>query len=90
VIIAALRSRRGASFAILQRIGIQWEPMISVPLILEYEAVGNEIFAPVDRPGIRVATDREYIETRAKLFREEFERALKANPDVEPEPYDRQ
>ena len=35
--------------------------------------------------------NREYIETRARLFsREEFERALNAVPDVEPEPYDRQ
>ena len=35
--------------------------------------------------------NREYIETRAQLFsREEFERALNAVPDVEPEPYDRQ
>ena len=41
VIVAALRSRRGASFAILHQIGIQWEPLISVPLILEYEAVGK-------------------------------------------------
>jgi putative PIN family toxin of toxin-antitoxin system len=41
VIVAALRSRRGASFAILRQIGIQWEPLISVPLILEYEAVGK-------------------------------------------------
>jgi putative PIN family toxin of toxin-antitoxin system len=39
VIVAALRSRRGASFAILHGIGIQWKPLISVPLILEYEAV---------------------------------------------------
>ena len=39
VIVAALRSRRGASFAILHRIGIQWEPLIrwglNVPGILE-------------------------------------------------------
>ena len=35
--------------------------------------------------------NREYIETRAQLFsREEFERALNAVPDVEPEPDDRQ
>jgi hypothetical protein len=35
--------------------------------------------------------NREYIETRAQLFsREEFERALNAVPDVEPEPCDRQ
>jgi hypothetical protein len=33
---------------------------------------------------------REYIETRAKLFnREEFDRALNAIPDVEPEDRDR-
>ncbi len=41
VVIAALRSRRGASFAILRRIGQAWVPLISVPLILEYEAVGK-------------------------------------------------
>ena len=41
VLIAALRSRRGASFAVLQRIGEEWEPLISVPLLLEYEAVGK-------------------------------------------------
>ena len=41
VIVAALRSRRGASFAILHQIGIGWEPLISVPLIIEYEAVGK-------------------------------------------------
>ena len=41
VIIAALRSRRGASFAILRRFGKGWVPLISVPLILEYEAVGK-------------------------------------------------
>ena len=41
VVIAALRSRRGASFAILRRIGESWTPLISVPLLLEYEAVGK-------------------------------------------------
>ena len=41
VVVAALRSRRGASFAILHRIGIEWQPLISVPLMLEYEAVGK-------------------------------------------------
>jgi putative PIN family toxin of toxin-antitoxin system len=41
VIVSALRSQRGASFAILQRIGETWQPLISVPLILEYEAVGS-------------------------------------------------
>jgi putative PIN family toxin of toxin-antitoxin system len=41
VIVSAIRSRRGASFAILQQIGDSWAPLISVPLILEYEAVGK-------------------------------------------------
>ena len=41
VIIAALRSRRGASFQVLRRLGKGWEPLISVPLVLEYEAVGK-------------------------------------------------
>ena len=41
VFISALRSRRGASFAILRQIGESWVPLISVPLILEYEAVGK-------------------------------------------------
>jgi putative PIN family toxin of toxin-antitoxin system len=39
-LISALRSRRGASFAILRQMGKTWVPLISVPLILEYEAVG--------------------------------------------------
>lgn len=41
VVVSALRSRRGASFAILRTIGQRWVPLISVPLILEYEAVGK-------------------------------------------------
>jgi len=41
VIVAALRSRRGASFALLRRIGKGWLPLISVALMLEYEAVGK-------------------------------------------------
>ncbi len=41
VIVAALRSRRGASFALLQNIGQSWRPLISVPLILEYDAIAK-------------------------------------------------
>lgn len=41
VVVAALRSRRGASFAILRLLAQAWIPLISVPLILEYEAVGK-------------------------------------------------
>jgi len=40
VIVAGLRSRNGASFQILQRLGTGcFVPVISVPLILEYEEV---------------------------------------------------
>ena len=38
---SALRSQRGASFAVLRRIAEAWTPLISVSLILEYEAVGK-------------------------------------------------
>ena len=42
VIIAGLRSRRGASFALLERLGTgHLEISVSVPLILEYEAVAQ-------------------------------------------------
>ena len=53
VLISALRSRRGASYAVLQRIGEAWEPLISVPLILEYEAVGKR---EAERLGIPIST----------------------------------
>jgi putative PIN family toxin of toxin-antitoxin system len=41
VVVSALRSRRGASFAILASTGDAWTPLISVSVILEYEAVGK-------------------------------------------------
>jgi putative PIN family toxin of toxin-antitoxin system len=41
VFISALRSRLGASFALLSAMGKSWIPLISVPTILEYEAVGS-------------------------------------------------
>ena len=42
VIIAGLRSRRGASFALLERLDAgDFEISVSVPLILEYEAVAK-------------------------------------------------
>jgi len=40
VLVAALRSRRGASFAVLEALRAgQFEIALSVPLVLEYEAV---------------------------------------------------
>lgn len=43
VLIAGLRSARGASFQLLQRIGRnEFSLSVSVPLVLEYEAVAKE------------------------------------------------
>ncbi len=50
MVIAALRSRNGASFALLSAIGVTWQPVISVALILEYEAVAKR---EAQRLGIR-------------------------------------
>ena len=42
VLIAGLRSRRGASFALLERLAAgDFEVSVSVPLVLEYEAVAR-------------------------------------------------
>jgi putative PIN family toxin of toxin-antitoxin system len=42
VIIAGLRSRRGASFALLERLSAgDFEISVSVPLVLEYESVAQ-------------------------------------------------
>src|ERR1035441_3951929 len=54
VVISALRSRRGASFAILRQIGEAWVPLISVRLILEYEAVGKREAERVGLPASAV------------------------------------
>src|SRR5438477_8061337 len=56
VVVSALRSRRGASFAILRRLGTGWRPLISVPLILEYEAVGKREAERLEIPEATVDT----------------------------------
>ncbi len=44
VFISALRSRRGASFRVLELVGTgRFEIDLSVPLLLEYEAVGRRV-----------------------------------------------
>lgn len=44
ILIAALMSRRGASFKLLSLIGQgQFETVVSVPLVLEYEAVAKRL-----------------------------------------------
>ena len=57
VLIAALRSRRGASFKLLSLVGISsaFELNLSVPLVLEYEEVAK-------RPGMVPALTTENID----------------------------
>jgi putative PIN family toxin of toxin-antitoxin system len=43
VLIAGLRSATGASFAVLEGVGGKFELNISVPLVLEYEAVTKRL-----------------------------------------------
>ncbi len=43
VLIAGLRSATGASFAVLEGVGRKFELNISVPLVLEYEAVTKRL-----------------------------------------------
>jgi putative PIN family toxin of toxin-antitoxin system len=56
VIVAALRSQRGAAARVLQRVGTgAFEHVLSVALILEYEAVCR-------RPSAAVRVDREALD----------------------------
>ncbi len=58
VLVAALRSRRGASFRLLTLIDTgRYETAVSVPLVLEYEAVAKRLV----RPGGLTASDIEAI-----------------------------
>jgi putative PIN family toxin of toxin-antitoxin system len=42
VLVSALRSRRGASFRLIGMLGdSRWQPVVSVPLILEHEEVAK-------------------------------------------------
>ncbi len=48
VLVAALRSRRGASYRLLSRIGTDaFEVNISVPLVLEYESVAKRLLGEI-------------------------------------------
>ena len=48
VLIAALRSKRGASYRLLKLIDSgKFQPCISVPLVLEYEAAGKNLVGDI-------------------------------------------
>jgi putative PIN family toxin of toxin-antitoxin system len=61
IVYAALRSRRGAAFAILSLIGKgQFITCLSVPLVLEYEAVALRLLetdTPISEVDIHIAID---------------------------------
>jgi predicted nucleic acid-binding protein len=62
VLEAAFRSRRGASFAILSRVGTgQFEIAVSVPLVLEYEEVLLRQAGEAGRNPIRVISLIDYL-----------------------------
>src|SRR5262247_728341 len=61
VIVSALRSQRGAAFAILRPVGEVWLPLTSVALILEYEAVGK-------REAERLGIPRSTIDAIVRAF----------------------
>jgi predicted nucleic acid-binding protein len=51
VIVAALRSKRGASHRLMSLLGdVRWVPNLSVALVLEYEAAGRRACAEVGIP----------------------------------------
>jgi len=67
VLEAALRSRRGASFAILSRIGTgTFDIAISVPLVLEYEAVLTRQAGEMGRSADSVVDLIDYLCNMAK------------------------
>jgi putative PIN family toxin of toxin-antitoxin system len=61
ILYAALRSRRGAAFAILSRIGKgEFVTCLSVPLVVEYEAVALRLLdtdTPISEVDIHIALD---------------------------------
>jgi predicted nucleic acid-binding protein len=81
VLIAALRSRRGAAHKLLMLLGTnKFEVSISVPLILEYEDVAKRLigefsltegeiddFQGVDQFGIKVITPKELLQKIGEL-----------------------
>lgn len=44
ILVSALRSKRGASYRLLMQLGNEmYEPVVSVPLVLEYESVAQKL-----------------------------------------------
>ena len=59
VLVAALRSRQGASYALLQRVDTgRFEHVVSVPLVMEWEAVlSRPTMVPLSEPQVQDVID---------------------------------
>ena len=83
VLVAALRSRRGASYALLGSIGRSWQPLISVALVLEYEAVAKR---ETERSHLPMEAADEIID-RFCLLGRKVETQIQVRPSL-PDPKD--
>jgi putative PIN family toxin of toxin-antitoxin system len=69
VLVAAVRSRRGASFQILSRVGtVDFEIAVSVPLVLEYE---DALLRQTRRSGLRAADVRDLVDYLCSVARQQ-------------------
>lgn len=72
VLVAALRSKRGASYQVLMRVDTGlYEPVVSVPLVLEYEAAAMKLVGESRLTAHDVETVIDYIcaqAVAAKVF----------------------
>jgi putative PIN family toxin of toxin-antitoxin system len=60
VLVSALRSRLGASFALLSRLeGLEYQPVLTVPLLLEYaDVLHRPTMVPIPAAAIDAVLDR--------------------------------
>ena len=73
VLVAGLRSRRGASFRVLQLLGDpRWRPCVSVPLALEYEDVLKREFMQTAISAVDVELLLDYLFGVADLIEVQF------------------
>lgn len=62
VLVAGLRSNRGASFELLRRLGSEcFVPVVSVPLVLEYEEVLTRCFEELNLASDEVSVVLDYL-----------------------------
>jgi predicted nucleic acid-binding protein len=74
VLIAALKSKRGASYRLLEMVGdARWQLNISVALALEYESVGNREARKLGIPDSAIDDIVEYCARRVNIMRFTFD-----------------